>query len=410
MLVSKSTQYQLTILTSALLLVASSVANAQSSTGAFATDTAIETVPKTTTSSIVVLSDSMGDAGYEMMLSNATRLSDDELQQHSNVIMIYGDIDSLKANKNTFGIIDQALVRGLPVVLESRHWNVQALHAFTRKYDPDINLEGLQNVAIELTYRDDGTVWAVDTTPSEVAVMAGVPYEKTSESKAYVQLHTSTLAPIHPAAPFAAAAIIDNPGHIGSYILERDRDIYKFWRAHWSGRNYCVVGVRGHTDIERWLRIKDIFTVTLVTPYEGYSGNARIDRDWRLRTDNISLGIRASAYELGCDTINFTAHSLGAPVAINLAFSLYSFIGNTFIDEVVGFNSPRVGNRAYRNELHQRLYFDPLHFCRSSDPIWPVPYGLEHYANGPDGCTYLAPPTTTHPNDLFLNHSMDLWL
>ncbi|GAB4187649.1 MAG: hypothetical protein Tsb002_13120 [Wenzhouxiangellaceae bacterium] len=372
------------------------------------TETSVVAASETAKSSIVILSESLGDAGYEMMLSGADRLSASELGQRTDVMLVYADIDSLDATEKTFAIIDQALAINLPVILESRDWNAQKLHAFVRKYDSNISLKDLENVALELIRGDDGIVRAADTNPSEVAMTVGVPYEDTAEAQAYAQLHAPTLAPIHPAAPYASAAYMPLAPAIGPYTVIRDRDVYKIWFAQGSGagQNHCVIGLRGTNSIGDWLRDGQSQFFSSRAPYSGYTGNARIGAGWRQRSDNIFFEINQVLQQWDCEFIAVTGHSLGGAMTAVIAFNLAKF--GHIIVETVGFNAARVGNVAFRDELYQILHDDPELFCRRGDPVWSLPLGYHHFTRGTDGCTFWGPRVSTiNP---IANHSMDLWL
>ncbi|GAB4187663.1 MAG: hypothetical protein Tsb002_13140 [Wenzhouxiangellaceae bacterium] len=406
-MLNSKVQYKLTILASALLVSVCATVSAQSTTDGYGAESQVSVEAELAKPALVVLSDTFGDAGYEMLLSDTVRRSGSELDQQTEVLLVYANIDSLEASEKTFAVLDQALARGLPVVLESNNWDVSALHAFVQKYDAEVSLKGLKNVALELSMSTEGQVQAVDTTPSEVAMIAGVPYEKTSEAQAYAQLHTATLAPVHPFAPFASAAYSTNPGNTSGWVLRVNNDIYKIWTLTQGTTRSCMVSMRGSNSIGDWARNGQSEFTTSTTPYTGYQGSARIGRGWRTRLDNVILAINNSVDSFGCTVHHTTGHSLGGAMAAVVAFALDRRFGDP-IYNVVGFNAARTGNAAFRDEFNASTSRQPLLFCRHLDPVWPLPTGFVHFSNGANGCTHWYPSVSTiFP---WRNHSMGLWL
>jgi len=364
------------------------------------------------TPSVIILSETLGDAGYEMLLGNPDRISGSALSTQVDAAFAYANIDTIGNPAKTFDQIDSALAQGIPVILESAYWDVDGLHAFVSAYDASINLQKLENVALELSLDKTGQVIATDTTPTNVALMAGVPYEETGEAAAEARLERQTRDPIHWLAPFASEAYLTFPsdwiqhGLIPMYLI-KNRDRFKMWRGTTiMGVKLCAIGIRGTNNISDWITNGQSQFLSSAMPYGGYSGDARIGYGWRERMNNIIFEIDEVLDQENCDDIYVTGHSLGGATTAAVAFAL-DHGGGKDINAAIAFNPARVGNLAFRSEINSLIWQVEL-YCRHWDPVWDVPIGLRHFGNGQDGCTYWG-NAVTYIN-LAANHNMDLWL
>lgn len=355
---------------------------------------------------VVPLTTTMGDVGFEIFDGKTARYNFATLPKNVDDAIVYIDVDSLQWNtKKTRAALKLARDLNWVVMVESASWDVPRLHAFLAMHYPRMNTKGLQNVAVRIGW-EKGRAVATDLAPTGAAVEVGIDYLQTTEAKALAQnaMTTKALAPGSNYAWFAnnAYQATASNGQIGSraYTVALNRDVVKVWKSTTGGTTDCIVSWRGSSTAGDWLRnIENQFGTPVAVPGSP-SSSARIGEGYASRLNNYKAAVDAVA----CNNVySVTGHSLGGAMA-----EAYAFTIRTKRPNLEAYNPARVGNATFRNELVSALGSAKVEvFCRNLDPVWAVPFGLEHVGSN-SGCTYWGSSVSVF--NPVANHAMNLWL
>ncbi len=376
-----------------------SAANGNTASNASGSDTAQRTP-------VISLTGTMGDIGFEIFDGQTPRYNFATLPKNVDDAIVYIDVDSLQWNtRKTRAALKLAKDLNWVVMVESGTWDVPRLHAFLATHYPRMNTKGLKNVAVRIGW-DNGRAVVTDLAPTEAAVEVGIDYLQTTAAKALAQnpLTTKALAPGSNYAWFAnnAYQATASNGQIGSrvYSVALNRDVVKVWRSTSNGTTDCIVSWRGSSTAGDWLRnIENQFGTAVSVPGSPSSA-ARIGSGYASRLNNYKAAVDAVACN---NAYSVTGHSLGGAMA-----EAYSFTIRTKRPNLEAYNPARVGNASFRNELVSALGSAKVEvFCRNLDPVWAVPFGLEHVGSN-NGCTYWGSSVSVF--NPVANHAMNLWL
>jgi Lipase (class 3) len=389
---------------------------------------------------VLMLTHTAGDSAREMVSGGAVTYRLSNFPFNTAKAVVYLDVDTFNAhsrvNKEALALAREA---GWPVVIESNEWNSKRVAEVAAMLFPGTNISTLKNTSVIAEPGASG--WTVrDTSPSVVAVKAGVPLAETLEykqAKTFEQEQTAMLgaddnrrkllkgrAPGSLYARFAQLAYEANPpnvhttihhiphgelasGPILQYQLIYNADVVKVWRAvfgtygNWAPHAHCVVAWRGSASGGDWLRnIESQFGRSQRVPGEPNTNTARIGHGYASRLKNQIGNVSTQP----CNTQAITGHSLGGGMAEAHA---YWSRNRELITRVEAYNPARVGNSHFVNGYGNRLGARTGVYCRHEDPVWAVPFGLKHVGYN-NGCTYWgARKSLLNP---VANHDMSLWL
>lgn len=355
--------------------------------------------------SVMVLSEASAETAWTLLSAGATEVSAKRPALDTRTI-VYVDVNSIDVGPEDLKILGDARRGGNTIIFESATWSVTDLHAFVESVFPDIQLSGLNNVALAIV-SEKGGARAVDLTPSQAAMMIGVPFFETEEGRSQ-SAGRSKSTPIHYLAPFASSAYQASPQHSG-FVRLVNQDVLKIWRKPGNPPPYgdpsvCVVAFKGTISVGDWLRNAESQFGSLVVPYTGYSGTARIGHGYKSRLDNLWNAIAANTTD--CALLHVTGHSLGGAMAEVGAFRLRAQLGRR-IGVMASFNPARVGNAAFRTAFQSNVPVRKV-YCRHGDPVWYVPLTLQHVASNDHGCTDWGNRASWWNG--VANHAMALWL
>lgn len=358
---------------------------------------------------VIALSSTIGDVGFEIFDGKTQRYSLATLPEDATDAIVYINVDSIDpANKkNMRGILKLATDLNWTVIAESGSWNVPRLHAFLKAYYPRMNTKGLQNVSVRIT-SDRKRSSVSDVTPSKAAVEVGIDYLKTTEGQALLgnTFTTKTLAPGSDYVWFANNAYSDTASNrqVGDryYTVALNRDVVKVWKSTSNGTTDCIVSWRGSHTASDWLitNLQSQFGTPAPVPGESSGNNARIGYGYAERLKNY----RSSVNSVACNNnYKLTGHSLGGAMA-----EAYAFTIRYTRPRIEVYNPSRIGNASFRDQILPIIGPSRIEvFCRTLDPVWPVPLGLQHIAMN-NGCTYWAGPVSWF--NPFANHALSLWM
>lgn len=354
---------------------------------------------------IIALTQTMGDVGFEIFDGKTPRYNLSTLPKNVDDAIVYIDVDNIQWDaKKMQAALDLARDLDWVVMAESASWDVPRLHAFLAMHYPRVNTKDLKNVAVRISW-DNGRAVATDLAPTEAAVEVGIDYLQTSAAKALMKntMSTRAVAPGSNYAWFANNAYQATASNrqLGSrlYTVALNRDVVKVWRSTSNGTTDCIVSWRGSSTAGDWLtNIDNQFGTAVAVPGES-SNAARIGSGYASRLNSY----RAAVNAVSCNNAySVTGHSLGGAMA-----EAYSFTIRSKRPNLEAYNPARVGNASFRTQLVSALGSAKIKvFCRNLDPVWTVPFGLEHVGSN-NGCTYWGGSVSLNPVS---NHAMNLWL
>lgn len=355
---------------------------------------------------VVSLTRTMGDVGFEIFDGQTPRYSLSTLPKNATDAIVYIDVDSVEWNRKKMqAALNLARDLNWVVMVESGSWNVPRLHTFLATHLPRVNTKKLQNVAVRISWQN-GRAVATDLAPSEAAVEVGIDYLQTSEAKALLanDRMTKAIAPGSNYAWFAnnAYQATASSRTVGTrfYSVALNRDVVKVWRSTSNGTTDCIVSWRGSSTAGDWLtNIENQFGTAVAVPGESSTNTARIGSGYASRLNSYRAAVNAVACN---NTYKVTGHSLGGAMA-----EAYSFTIRGKRPSLEAYNPARVGNASFRTQLVSALGTAKVEvFCRNLDPVWTVPFGLQHVGSN-NGCTYWGSSVSINP---VANHAMNLWL
>lgn len=390
--------------------VQASSANDRSATGAF--------------TSLLVLSEDVGDVGREALGMGLPELKTTRLLDVNYDAIVYVDVDSVSdsAYRQVFDQLRASLDAGYLAVVETSTFDFDRMHNIVAAEFPMVDRSTIEDVAV-LLRREGGTIKAMRIDPSDLAVLGGVNFKSTTagrtRSAADATWQTKALgAGYYDPINFAIRAYDSDPGTQGNWQLRHNGTYVDVWKATTSP-TACYVAWRGtdpYNPRDDWADLSSQFrTIANITNQEGNT-SLKGGRGFVNRLHAYDNTVNDRLRSLGCSLIMITGHSLGGAVSqlhgIQLAFDSYFKSRLLAMD---AWNSPNVVNTATRALITAR--FNTLGNlwsvnCRRNDGIVnSVPTGLVRVGPASSahvgGCTYVSPQRSSNP---LSNHSPAFWL
>jgi Lipase (class 3) len=394
-------------------------------------------------SPIVVLSDRVGDVGQEAIGSGVPVLRGlpvaASIADVPDIKIFYADVDSIQPGKyrEVVDMLGSALARGEWVCLETSNFDFPKLRKFIATEFPQIDTSNFNDVAVFL--RPNGKlIEAERIDPSDLAMYAGVPLEKTA---AYIQrqefgaeegiaLEKSTsplpvakatvtlLSAYKPYLELAQNVYDASPSKLG-YALEYNGTYVDVWStASAPGRpRECVAAWRGTVithmpDVQADLSSQFSYSAVDIPGVPGGQGG----KGFVNRFSAYSAVVMNTFARADCFTVSVTGHSLGGAVASIQAIRLAHHADWKYaLKDVVIWNSPNVVTAATLGAPLTTLKLYANHvgvMCRYHDwLVNPLPSGL--WRIGPStssptkGCTHVAKGAWSL--SATANHNASLW-
>ncbi len=359
-------------------------------------------------SGFILLTSTTGFMAREILALGAAQPSDEQVLSAPSSALAYAEIDGLDFKDiEKIENIKFLVAIGTPLLLESDSWNVNQLHAAVEAIFPGTDTSKLHNTGVLIRKTQGNSVSVEDTDFTPTQLMAGIPVEKTTEYTHGWSESLSEATAIHWSVRFAAKAYDGAPTD-DLWTIEDNTNVYDIWRKK-SDYKRCVVAWRGSSSYGDWIR--DIQSMTLKqvprVPIDNTAGSGFVDR-----LDNTDGNIRYDLKRLGCTLTTITGHSLGGAMAHVHTLQLMHD-PDLSVYEMRAYNAARAfGSTAYntfRNKLSDLSGGIGI-YCRSGDPVNPVPLGLYRggVAKSPYyGCTYWgAYKSIFNP---ISNHALNHW-
>ncbi len=375
-------------------------------------------------SSLLVLSDGVGDVGREAISMGLPELKATRLLDVNYDAIVYVDVDSVSdsAYSQVFDQLRASLNAGYLAVVETSTFDFDRMHKIVATEFPMVDRSTIEDVAVLLRL-DGGTIKAMRIDPSELALLGGVNFGSTTagraRSAADATQQTKALgAGYYDPINFAIRAYDSDPGTQGNWQLRHNGTYVDVWKDV-NGDPDCYVSWRGTDPTnprDDWADLSSQFrTIANITNQENNT-SLKGGRGFVNRLHAYDNTVNDRLRSLGCVTVQITGHSLGGAVSqlhgIQLAFDSYFKSRLLAVD---AWNSPNVVNTATRALITAR--FNTLGNlwsvnCRRNDQIVnSVPTGLVRIGPASSahvgGCTYVSPQRSVNPLG---NHSPAFWL
>ncbi len=374
-------------------------------------------------SSLLVLSDNVGDVGREAIHMGLTQFKAThrlDMQFHT---IVYVDVDSVKdsAYRQVFDQLKASVNDGNLAVVETSMFDFDRMHNIVATEFPMVDRSSIEDVAV-LLRREGGTIKAMRIDPSELAVLGGVEPTSTTAGRARSvadsrQQMKSLGAGYYDPINFAIRAYDADPGTQGNWQLRHNGTYVDVWKT--SNGPHCFVAWRGTNPLnpsDDWADVSSQFRTIANIDNGENNTSLKGGRGFVNRLHAYDNTVNDRLRSLGCITVQITGHSLGGAVAqlhgIQLAFNAYFKSRLLAVD---AWNSPNVVNTATRALITAR--FNTLGNlwsvnCRRNDMIVnSVPTGLVRIGPASSahvaGCTYVSPQRSRNPAS---NHSPSFWL